>query len=327
MANIPISEINFRCDRCKKTYFGSTNGGLVSDEDTWTCPSCLTPQEQVKAKAQTEMYKSENLIGLNANTGHTIERMIADEPKDAKYNDMTPGNVGFKKLVLDLLPKAHYFMVAPEAVFTLAGGARPELDLDVAPPFETCWFQFPEPSAGFTGFKTSGDEVVYGMFIHEVSPQRYCFALVLKDHVDPNLLRLRGGFASENDDHDIWHTVAFWLQPFANGMKTGIEKVNERFKYKSDGEKKLLKIKKVVYVYPKKMTKEQSDDAEKRHIDFSHRWEVRAHWRTLAPGKVGKNRAGEYCVAGKTFVMESVKGPEHLPLIKKTRVVLDPKKC
>jgi hypothetical protein len=43
--------------------------------------------------------------------------------------------------------------------------------------------------------------------------------------------------------------------------------------------------------------------------------------KEIDPNRIGKNRAGEYCVAGYTYVEESVKGDENLPLIKKTRVV------
>jgi hypothetical protein len=54
-------------------------------------------------------------------------------------------------------------------------------------------------------------------------------------------------------------------------------------------------------------------------IEWSHRWSVRGHWRTV-PG-LGKNREGQYSVTGHTWVSEHEKGPEDAPLITKTRLV------
>jgi hypothetical protein len=54
-------------------------------------------------------------------------------------------------------------------------------------------------------------------------------------------------------------------------------------------------------------------------IDFSHRWEVRGHWRRVAG--MGKDREGNYEVRGLTWVKDCVKGPEELPIIQKLRWV------
>jgi hypothetical protein len=56
-----------------------------------------------------------------------------------------------------------------------------------------------------------------------------------------------------------------------------------------------------------------------RPIDWSHRWEVRGHWRRIEG--VGKDRAGRYLVPGYTWVGAHVKGPEDTPLVRKTRIV------
>jgi len=54
-------------------------------------------------------------------------------------------------------------------------------------------------------------------------------------------------------------------------------------------------------------------------IDWSHRWEVRGHWRKC--DGIGKDREGKRCVNNFTWVKEHEKGPEDLPLIKKTRII------
>lgn len=56
-----------------------------------------------------------------------------------------------------------------------------------------------------------------------------------------------------------------------------------------------------------------------KEIDWSHRWLVRGHWRKT--DALGKDRNGDYCVAGYTWVKDHEKGPQELPLIHKTRIL------
>lgn len=100
--------------------------------------------------------------------------------------------------------------------------------------------------------------------------------------------------------------------------KTGTDQVRARVKIGSGKEKRHITIRKIVYVKPKRKI-ESSEPGESRTIDWTHRWAVRGHWRD-APGKLGKDRNGTYCVEGKTWVQDFVKGPEGAPLISKVRV-------
>jgi len=45
---------------------------------------------------------------------------------------------------------------------------------------------------------------------------------------------------------------------------------------------------------------------------------VRGHWRNISPEMVGRDRAGEYSVVGKTWISDFIKG--NGPLIEKTRI-------
>ena len=57
-----------------------------------------------------------------------------------------------------------------------------------------------------------------------------------------------------------------------------------------------------------------------RKVDWSHRWEVRGHWRYYrTPGFIGYNEAGEYCEEGRTWIRASEKGKGDM--VKKSRVV------
>jgi hypothetical protein len=164
------------------------------------------------------------------------------------------------------------------------------------------------------------------MFLHEMAPREYLFGFVIRDDADPTMHRFRFGMAAEAANHRIWHTICLWLQPFSKEATVGTMKTSSRVKFRDPktGEKRLHKIRKVVMIYPKKMSAEHQEDAKLNHVDFSHRFSVRGHWRKVAG--VGKNRQDDYCVQGFTYVREYEKGPEHLPITKKTRVVLEERK-
>jgi hypothetical protein len=53
-------------------------------------------------------------------------------------------------------------------------------------------------------------------------------------------------------------------------------------------------------------------------IDWKHQWRVRGHWRKISDRMIGKDREGEYCIVGRTWVKDFVKGDG--PLIEKTRI-------
>ena len=44
------------------------------------------------------------------------------------------------------------------------------------------------------------------------------------------------------------------------------------------------------------------------HIEYTHSFHVRSHWRTINSQKYGKNRKGEYVILGKTWVTDYFKG-------------------
>jgi hypothetical protein len=66
-------------------------------------------------------------------------------------------------------------------------------------------------------------------------------------------------------------------------------------------------------------------EAENIKIDFSHRFSIRGHWRELNENNsktlIGKDRTGNYCVQGWTWVRDSIKGNEDKPLLRKVRTI------
>jgi hypothetical protein len=100
----------------------------------------------------------------------------------------------------------------------------------------------------------------------------------------------------------------------------GSEPVGKKMKIGSGKNKRFIKIRRLIHIQPKR-PRNKLEIIGTRKIDWSHRWLVRGHWRTLGPGKVGKDRNGVYCIPGKTWVTDGVKGPDNKPIVHKTRFV------
>ena len=85
---------------------------------------------------------------------------------------------------------------------------------------------------------------------------------------------------------------------------------------KEGRKKKVYPISSVTYIVPKKNTV-SFERKMGRSFDWSHSFEVRGHWRKIKG--IGKDREGQYCINGFTWVSPSVKGKGDL--VKKIRVI------
>lgn len=98
----------------------------------------------------------------------------------------------------------------------------------------------------------------------------------------------------------------------------GHESVRQAIKIGSGSKKKIHRIRRLVRVVPKRLVK--TIIGEHKNIEFSHRFNVRGHWRKISSA-LGKDRSGDYRVSGFTWVVDHEKGPDDMPLIKKTRLL------
>jgi hypothetical protein len=96
----------------------------------------------------------------------------------------------------------------------------------------------------------------------------------------------------------------------------GIENVKQILKIGPKKDRQKRTIRRVIHIA---MKKEQGKVVPfcGNSIDWSHRWLVRGHWRNIQG--IGKNRNGDYCIEGKTFVTSHEKGQGDL--VHKVRVV------
>lgn len=201
-----------------------------------------------------------------------------------------------------------------------------DIPLPLTLPFETCWF---EPLKGVlaTWQNEKGIKVfLKGILLEEKAPGIFNYIAYVETDTTNAVYTLY-----DNDDlydkspvlkdlaYICKNTVALILNKLNQTTVAGLVKNNERIKLKIRGEKHHHKIKEIIYIMPKK--DRQASIPGIGQVNWTHRWRVRGHWRKLEAG-IGKNRGGEYCIHGFTWITEFEKGPESAPLIaKKTRLI------
>lgn len=162
------------------------------------------------------------------------------------------------------------------------------------------------------------------VFINADGNQKTMCILIIE--VEP---KVYGYYSMSEDDHGriaVWKSNAEGktVRHVLNRLEReqiGTENVRHIVKMGAGKQHKMHRIRKLIHVWPKKLVKSFNDAKTQINIDWSHRWEVRGHWRKHEG--LGKDRAGNYCINGFTWVVHHEKGPDHLPLIKKTRIVED----
>lgn len=125
----------------------------------------------------------------------------------------------------------------------------------------------------------------------------------------------------DNDDSNISQRSAHVLAIIVaildkiNSNEFSEGKINHRkkIKYKKNTNRR---IGDVIYL-TNKNPKKRSESLN--HIDFTHRFLRRGHWRKLNAHQIGKNRDGNRSEQGRTWVNHCEVGASDLPIIKKTR--------
>ena len=153
---------------------------------------------------------------------------------------------------------------------------------------------------------------IYYILAIETAPTQFKFYILITAYRGDNLIfgepepGMVGPFVEKYIDRIRWEQL-------------GMETTRQAVRLGVGNNKRTHRIRRIVHVVPKKYVKKEKA-GELKHIDFSHRFNVRGHWRKVS-GALGKDRNGDYTVSGYTWVVDHERGPEHLPLIKKTRLV------
>jgi hypothetical protein len=213
-----------------------------------------------------------------------------------------------------------------------------ESDIDV--PFKSTFFEALDPVTRNPVFGALSTDTYYKkrlvehkvisysgpVLIFEVSPKNYIqFNLMKSGDGDREMI----GCFRVNREHSSGEPEGL-LEKYLRKLRDGLlahEDVNETIRFQvtatspKTAKRDYAKISKIIRVIPHDR-KEHAKPLFSKQIDWSHRWTVRGHWRRLEPGKLGKDRAGDYVVNGLTWVVNHIKGPDGAPLVDdKIRVV------
>lgn len=210
------------------------------------------------------------------------------------------------------------FDVSEKAVDYPAG--IEELDL----PFKFCSFERSEITRSLFDISRMTKEGIIEKLrveviaVYEESPRHYVFGMLYT--LDANDKQLHFEVLRERENNKNLSLTSPLKRILSLLTQSKLGKMNsskERIRIGSGKERKSFFIKDIVVVAPKRNFEESTKNIG-REIDWTHRYEVSGHWRKVA--NIGKDRDGKYIIPGRTWVIPSVRGPEHLPLIKKSRV-------
>lgn len=222
----------------------------------------------------------------------------------ARKPDPPDNLIDFYKIASDVRP-----FVFHDLIDLIDDNAK--IQTNWALPFKNCSFEFHGKSHPLFG------NSLKCLILNEVSPE-HIVIWTFGEGKEPGSYGLTV-INPDDSNYSKYLTLLSILVGVFERECRGMEKTSQWVRL-SDKKGKKYKhwIRKVVHVC--KRAKRESLEATKSiTIDWSHRWEVRGHWRSLQG--LGKDRSGEYCVPGKTWVLNHVKGPDDRPLIKKVRVV------
>jgi len=200
---------------------------------------------------------------------------------------------------------------------------RPILDL----PFQVCTFEMLDKPLRYFKVKDRY-RLVMALLVSEVEPGIYdYFALegttedLEKGNIDLGLCYMPGTWKDQDalfEYHVIVRELVDQLRASENSIGTIKQKQHIKIGYGPT--RRNYKVRELVFVTPTKM-KSSASTIVGHTVDWSHRWEVRGHWKKVKG--IGKNREGQYIVNKLTWVVPHEKGPDGKPVIKKQRLVND----
>jgi len=230
----------------------------------------------------------------------------------------------------DLYEQARFITLAtkPSEVKDIAvvvkhhGGeaGRPILDL----PFSVCVFEMLDKP--IVAWNTDGGKrLVLALLCHEIEPGQYeYFSLEgVTESLEKGDITVGMGYLPANTDDDVLFEYHALVREMVDELKAGdtvIGTVRQKHHVKigHGPERRNHKIREIVYVTKHKF-KAGTGLVLGKEVDWTHRWEVRGHWRKITG--IGKDREGQYCVNGLTWVVPHEKGPDDKPVVRKQRLV------
>lgn len=197
---------------------------------------------------------------------------------------------------------------------------NPPLDL----PFRLCWFEMTNSEPEFFNGKGVVERRVGAIIAYEAAFNLYCFMcyevyptrqISFLTTATEDTVRLRQYFEAKE-----WVRKACAVlnkESTEVGQDKILMQVTKTGRFSGNTKVRMANVP-ITIAVPRQAARRTYVGSNQ--LDFSHRFEVRGHWRKTT-GSIGKNREGEYVVQGYTWVKAHVKGPEDKPVIKKTRII------
>ena len=156
----------------------------------------------------------------------------------------------------------------------------------------------------------------------EIGPKEYEFFALIEFERDGERVTGVVDVNRSKDKAEEWASFNGLLKYYLDRLsreKMGSLKRENKIKLGTGKNKFFWRPKNVTVITPVKYVSDLEAVEGFKDIDWSHRWEVRGHWREVSG--IGKDREGDYTQTGFTWVKNHVKGPEDKPIMKKTYVV------
>lgn len=168
-----------------------------------------------------------------------------------------------------------------------------------------------------------GDEMnisICSFFVREVAPRELEYMTYQRVDSGPEAGEYMLVLVDKVQHPDAWACFNGILKYYLERLKVekmGLESKGTKRKLGSGKNKEFYRPHGFIHVTPKKHINNVNPTEPGKTINWNHAWEVRGHWREKKG--IGKDRSGNYCVKGFTWISAHARGEG--PLIKKTYVV------
>lgn len=223
--------------------------------------------------------------------------------------------------------EARVFVLLNPVSIDLSGALKPTVTPDqIDLPFQTCFFEFRQDPKNIL---VMNQQMISTTQLEEVIPyKRVPLGILMRKNTDGSLnetliysrmnnkrnpLQYATFFCGKSETVmlEAYYACKLYLDAFSGKKLAGLAKEKMPIKLS----KRASRINDIVYIRQSKKVEPSGNTSE---INWSHKFEVRGHWRKISSNSIGRDSLGRSIFVGKTWVKNHIKGDGEL--IKKTRI-------